>query len=320
MGCGASAPKPASLTQQEEMCKWSAKAMVIVCLQYVLNEKIKKGVVPIQAPGSDMDGLRKMVTDLREAAKGLGESVGGAGDAVAEGAEKVGGAGGMLGGMIAGAVGAASKAVAGAVGGAGGSVLNGLAGTIEGQVAKVDAEFAKIAGTVAEANTPEIVAVYQEVLNTADFQKCLELCRGAEPFGQAEYDACEKDKITKAFMKAAGDKIAGPLITAVDAEIDKSTLVSTWEATINNVNDANKKMTELLKVENKEAIKLDIKEYIVAEIIKKIAEEMNTYEADIRVKPDDTRPPQAAGTATFNVCLSGKAIMAEDYKAFTKGN
>jgi len=320
MGCGASV-KTASEEQKDEMAVFACKKMMQLCANYVINEEVIKNKskdVTIPAPQQQLSEFKNFGEALGQAAAKVKANVKDSGSGVADQAKAGAGAaaasiGGAVGGFLNKAADAAGKAVdvaTDAMGSAAEKVLGASADTISDALSKFDSEFSKVAQEVVEGNEDAIMKAYQKVINECQFVKPFALCRG-DP--GAAYENCQSDRVSKAFSDASTKLLEVALLEAVQEKLSTSNVVKLWDKSISAYNDANEKMGEndiTKEFQAKEPIKLDIKAYIVQQIILKLGALMGKEEAAVRKNPS----LKAENQKTFCRIFSGATITKADYE------
>lgn len=315
MGCGASV-KQVTDEQKDAMSIDACKRMMSVCANHVVRNTPKDVTVP--APADQVKSIKDNEAALRNASltvKGDMQDGAKAGADAAKG--MAAGLGGAVGGMLSKAAdvaGQAANAVAGAGGDVAAKVFSDAADGLKNALEKVDAEFGKVGDIVVVKNADKIMEVYQKVIDECIFNKAFELCRGEAPFGQAEYDACASDRVTKCFNGASASLLEAPLLAAVQDNLSSSSLVESWDSTIGKFNAANAELgkNELTKQFQTTPIELDIKKYIVQQIIISLGELMGKQEAAHRKNPAAV----ASDDETFCIIFSGATVMPTHYSAF----
>eukprot|EP00442_Polarella_glacialis_P005455 CAMPEP_0115092298 /NCGR_PEP_ID=MMETSP0227-20121206/26672_1 /TAXON_ID=89957 /ORGANISM="Polarella glacialis, Strain CCMP 1383" /LENGTH=304 /DNA_ID=CAMNT_0002484069 /DNA_START=90 /DNA_END=1004 /DNA_ORIENTATION=- len=303
MGCGGSSPAKPEHVQQ--MCSTTARDLMIVCVQKVLDSAVKDKGIKISAPINQVDDLNKLVATLRKAGE---DGKSGISASAAAAGEKVGG---MFGGAIGGFVASAGSMVGSGAGG----TLNTLADGVESGVKEIDSSFSTVAAELVDAKKDEIIAVYNDVIQNSAFPDAYSLCRGKE----YKYATCPPDRISSSFMIVAGALIKEKLSAAVKEEVKKKAAVKYWDAAITKYNAGCGMMQDLMKGDPDAAppkLEFDINNYIVEQVVAKLSEAMAAHEAAVRAKPGEAG---AKRPASFCICLSDTPITNEAFNLWTQG-
>eukprot|EP00927_Polykrikos_kofoidii_P021889 TRINITY_DN20598_c0_g2_i1.p1 TRINITY_DN20598_c0_g2~~TRINITY_DN20598_c0_g2_i1.p1 ORF type:complete len:376 (-),score=80.58 TRINITY_DN20598_c0_g2_i1:76-1062(-) len=286
----------------------------------------------IRAPANTTDKMTKLVTNLRDAAAKAKDDSEAGGAAFAEDAGKLaegvssffGGRGASVLGKIAAGVGAAGDVVSGAAGTTAAEVLTTFADGVQQTIDSLDKSFSTVGQELAGKKYEAIIEVYQKAIAESEMMKSSSkagdtskrsLVRGEPPFGPEQYAACPLDRITTTFNAASAKSLEEQLSPAVRDEIANSAVVSTFNSTKENYTKANDFLgkSEVLKKFQGEPIEVDIKEYIVAQVIEKIGNVMAKREAEVRKQPASkvTLLPD-----TFAICFSGGKLTNAVYKRY----
>jgi hypothetical protein len=346
MGCASAKPVQATPEQKEEMCRFACKSMCTVCVEQVINVDIvekKSADFKIEAPGKEVQKAKDFVVTLRkEAAAGRARAEGG-GEAKPEEAKAEGEEGPAAEGPAAEAEGPAAEAeakpkgmmakaraeaeamaakaegmadkAAGAASAAAGKaeaiVLEGLADSLQARIDALEKDFSVVAQDVVSAKAKEIFDIYIKLITETVFPSATTLVRGADG---TKYEAVAPGTIASAFNEASAKKLEEAMLPAVQEETAKHKVVASWDASIEKFNSVNENMPERLSAQLKqEPIQLDIKLYIVQEIIKKLTVLMGKVEDEVRKVPKGRakRFPR-----TFERCFSGQALTEDEWKYF----
>jgi len=305
MGCGASAAPPRVLDQNEmrEMCDVGAREMEILCVTQAMGKPETLIVKPPDCVNKHRANAQKLrdaaeyaLTAITEITSGdMGERVAGA---VAKG--------GMLGkvfGMAGQAVDKAAEMSGAAAGAAVSSSLNLMSQGLDKAIDAIQKPFTDVGKDLVNTKYNDILKVYADFINNYKFADSLALCRGAEPFGPDEYNACAGDAISSSLTAASVQDLAKLMLPIVQTEIDKHAITKAWDLVIDSTNAAYDFIRQYAVLENfgLEKTDLDINIYIVTETILGLGELMGKEEAAIRVNPQGkSRRPE-----TFAVVFSG---------------
>jgi hypothetical protein len=282
----------------------------------------------VQAPGKEMDQLRGLVVNLMKSAEeaknnSVGTAVGEGADKVAEKATSLfGGAVGSFVGKVSGGVGTAAEAVAGVAGTGIEQCLNAMGQGVQSTIDSLDASFSRVARDLAASKSKEILKVYEITLaecnltsNSSSATGYRALVRGETPFGEEEYKKCPSDKITQEFNKISATSLKVALEPAVGDAISKSTAVSAFDKAKDQYTAANEYLASIdfLKQFKGEPIQIDLKEYVVQQVIQKMGSVMAVREGEIRKEPSGkvSKFPE-----TFPICFSGMQMTNANYTTY----
>jgi hypothetical protein len=336
MGCGCGVLK-ISEGQKEEMFTAGVKEMMKLALVngYIRAKDPETGL-NVKAPGEPMKKARSFAEKMHEASavarEKCEETVESGTDKVNElaeaGADAAAKAGGMLGGLLgkaaAGAADLAGKAANVAASGAGllaEKVIKGAALAMDEAINAIDKPFADVGKDIFKAKEAEIVALYVELIKECRIPNAVSVARGNEPWGPAEYAACSQTRCVDTFHNCCKEKTLEGLRAIVQDEINKHFVTKAWDTVIEKFNECNAKLREYKALEGylMDDIKLDINEYIIAEVDKQFLEMMQSVEKQIRPNSkqysDKTDMP-----VTFHMLFSGtpgyNEFTYEDYVNF----
>jgi len=243
-----------------------------------------------------------------ESAKGANQSSQEAGDSVSK---AVGG--GLVGSMLGGAA-AAMADVGIAAGQVLGSGMDKLAADLKKYLDDIDADFAACALQVTKELQTEIAEAYNKILKNAPFPNALGLIRGDKPYGQAQYNACNKDRIAKAFMTAVvgeSPALLEALIKVTETKVGEHKVTKAWKDMCSFAKTNNPGIKALDNIGN-----FDINKYIAEEIIKGLGDIMGKREAGIRSQPGQCSAK--AYPQTLPLMFSGSDIYMGHYDTFKR--
>lgn len=298
MGCGASVgPQPLGQEDLNILCILAAKEMGLLCMKAVI-ETDKISSLSITAPG--------VVSDMRQDAKKIRDDAANAEDKLKEAAS---GVGGMLGSAMAGA----AQLAAGGVGAAIGKILNGLASAIDAAVDKVDDSFKSVAQDIVSAKKNEFLDTFQKHIAGLVSSNALSLCRGESPWHGAAYEATKPDACSNALIVASAESLKEVLGPQVDDALDNHKATKAWADVIGKINEAIDKIGQYPKLESMkpQKIELNIKDYIITQIIAKVGQLMGQEEAALRL---DSVGKSQALPETFPAVFSKRELTTADKK------
>lgn len=321
MGCGASGGMGRKLDEssstedvrlKQEMAEEVARHACMLMAQQALDSVTKDGSFgdyQIGAPKTEMGAFREMQASLEksaESAKSANQSSKEAGDSLSK---AVGG--GLVGSMLGGAA-AAMADVGIAAGQVLGSGMDKLAADLKKYCDDVDADFAACALQVTKDLQKEIAEAYNKILKNAPFPNALGLIRGDKPYGQAQYNACNKDRIAKAFMTAVvgeSPALLEALIKVTETKVGEHKVTKAWKDMCSFAKTNNPGINALDNIG-----KFDINKYIAEEIIKGLGDIMAKREAGIRSQPGQCSAK--AYPQTLPLMFSGSDIYMCHYDTF----
>jgi len=310
MGCGASAnpPRPCNPAEMAALCGAQAKNMALVCIDPALA---KSADLKVTAP-KEVEGWRKTVTDLREAAKSCASTA----ERQPEPEKKTG----MMEGMMNKMVDAATK-VADNISAAAGSIseaaINTAADGMEDVINTVEKPFTTVGQEIVDAKKNEIKEAFVNFINGLDPEgsgKAIELVRGQEPWGAAEYAAVPSGAVTDFLCRVQAEEITTLLQGIVDEEIKKHAVTKNWDAAISKYN-ATAKMVGDNSFMEKSGVKmapvqLNLSKHIVSQCVEQIVGFMNEEEKKVRADPSNKSPTPE----TFAKVFSGSPLDDVVYK------
>jgi len=286
MGCSGS--KPATDEERQEICKFVAKDLLLICVDDALKDPDK---VKILAPSDSLQKIKEACVNIREAAAKLVEK----GE---EEGEEENSSGGMFGGMLGGLLDKAQDLVeegmdkASELGCLGTSkAMNGLASGMEASVAKVETPFSTIGQELITAKKADIIQVLKETIkaDSTPVDNAAKLCLDPDQPNAIANNLLSQGDVWKGVV----DK----LLPISNAAVDKHNAVEAWDNVIISYNkacDQIAKMLESMKAkvpalesfEGPSRIELDIKKYICEEAAKEIGRLMGEGEASRRQTPE----------------------------------
>jgi hypothetical protein len=290
----------------EEVARHACMLMAQQALDTVTKDG-NFGDYQIGAPKKEMGAFREMQKSLEksaESAKGANQSSQEAGDSMSK---AVGG--GLVGSMLGGAV-AAVADVGIAAGQALGSGFDKLAAELKNKLDDVDADFAACASQVTKEVQTDIAEAYNKILKNAPFPNALGLIRG-----DGQYNACNKDRLTKAFMTAVvgnSPALLEDLIKVTETKVGNHKVTKAWKDMCSFAKTNNPGINALDDIGN-----FDINKYIADEIIKGLGDIMAKREAEIRSQPDQCGAKQYS--KTLPLMFSGSDIYMCHYDTFKSG-
>lgn len=301
MGCIGS--KPASPSEQNEMCKEACKSVMTTIVPQALASGSQ---VTITAPEKELASIRKMATDLRAAATEAKTKMAEAGHTATG---KVGSiaasTGGAVGSLLTKAVNAVDSVVDKTAAIAGGGLehaLTALADGLDNQLKSLDDKFATIGKEILENKKENITAVYSEQITACSFDQAPSLCQGQG-----------SDAITAAFhvqMRQALAEKMSPIVKEAAA----SGLAAAWNSAVDKVNSANEKLgsTEWGAKYKQAPITLDFNKFVADQMVTKLETVLSQKERDLRSSPPDNK--------LLSVCLAKKEITKTAYDTWKKGS
>lgn len=321
--------------QKEEMFTAATKEMMKMC---VVDAYLKKDELKVVAPTSAMENVRNFAQKMHDASAvarekctdAMGSATDTANELAEAAKEKAEEKGGMLGGMLGSAAamvtdlaGSAANVAASAAGLAAEKAIKGVAVAMDASINALDDPFEKVGKDIFHEKQAEIINKYASIINGCRIPKAVEVVRGAEPFGAAEYANCKPSKCCDTLQNVCKDDIHKGLHEVVQEEINKHAVTKAWDLMIENYNKCNEKLGEypILKEMQTEPIKLDINKYIVEEVAAQFHELMCKREAEIRQSPEGKSKEMPR---TFHLCFGGEpaydAFTMEHYANFRKTN
>ena len=305
MGCGCSV---GTLTkdQLDNMFDFGAREMMKRCL---ISAYAQKDNMKVKAPTQEMVTIRKMADTIHKWSDQIKDKLEASQDKLAdkldEGADKVKGMVGNLFGntaaAVAGAAADAASAVADKTTDVAASVtgfmlekgLLGVASGLDAAIAAIDAPFEAVGKDIFNAKKNEIIKCYCDII---DGEKCKiaepqNAVRGADPWGEAEYKACQADLCVRTMQKQCTETMQVEMHKVVQEEINKHTVTSVWDTLIKTYNSCILELNkiadqyEILKGLERDPIKLDIGTYIVNQVIIEFYILMMQQEVEIRKEP-----------------------------------
>jgi len=322
MGCGASVPKEASPEQKATMCAVAGKEMMVICTPLALA---KSDQIKVKAP-PDVEKLRKVVSDLRAAAKDAKNL--GTDEKVKEPEKKSGG--GMLGGMMQAAADLGAQVVEAGVNAAGNVAavaieksLNMAADQLEKAVNAVEKPFTEVGKEVAGEKKEQMQKVFENYIANLPLQssgQAIKLVRGEDPQNDAAYRAVPGSALSDYLCRKSAKNLVQQLLPVCEEAIKKHQITNTWNSVIENFNslcDTIKNMDFAKKNDLElKPIELDINDYIVSQCVEELAKIMGAEETAIRqtgTHKDAKRP------MLFSSVFSGAQLTENLFKDMDKG-
>jgi len=293
MGCGASLPKPCTPDQKATLCAAMGKEMMRICVKPTLATACSKTDFKLKIPAPpEVARLRKDVENLRKGAKEWKDQMLDAGkDAAAATAPVAAKPAGMMSGLMnAGKelAGKATEAVAGAAGDVAEATLNTMADQLEKLINTIEEPFEKVGQEIVIEKRDKIEAVLEAYIANLALKasgQAVELVRGAEPHGPAEYDKVE-DALTDFLFRKSAKNLFAQLHPICQEAIKAHAITKIWNNVIETWNSLCKSIgaIEIAKKNNlvPQPIELDIDEYIVEQCIEQLATIMGKKEKAIR--------------------------------------
>lgn len=288
------------------LCVLAAKEMGVLCLKAVV-ETDKISLLSIKAPpavSGMRDDAKKLREDAASAQEKLKDAAGGSEDAT-----KGTGVVGMLGSAMAGA----AQLAAGGAGAAIGAVLNTAANAIDAAVDKVDESFESVARDVVSSKKEEFLQTFQKHIEGLVSSNALSLCRGERPWDGAAYEATKPNACSNALIVASAESLKELLLPQVDDALESHKATKAWSELIGKVNSAIDKIGQYPKLESMKPrkIELNIKDYIITQIIAEVGQLMGQEEATLR---SDSMGKSQTLPATFPAVFSKRTLTGADKK------
>jgi len=305
MGCGCSVA-PLSKDQLDTMFDFGARQMMKRCL---IAAYAQKDTMKVQAPTTEMEAIRKMADAIHKLSAEIkekmdagqdkvAEKIEGAANSATEMAGKLGGgwaekAVGIAAGAAAKGIDIASDAAASGTGMVLEKILQGLANTLDAAIAAIDEPFTTVGKDIFNAKKNEIIKYYCDIID-GEFCRIKDpqdAVRGAAPWGETEYKACQTDKCVRTMQKQCTAKMQKELHEVVQEEIKKHTVTSAWDTLIKAYNRCTQELNEfvdqysILKGLEMEPFKLDIGVHIVNHVVIEFYTLMMLQETEIRKNP-----------------------------------
>merc|ERR550525_926482 len=145
----------------------------------------------------------------------------------------------------------------------------------------MDGQFSRIASELVDAKKVDIVNHFNDAIKGCPFDDAHVVVRGS----LFDYTSAQKDAVTKAFWDQCRPALTATLREDVINEINKKSVVSTWNGLIEKVNAGNKLIADARKAPVEAPAKLDIGQYIVEQIIELLMKLMRKREAEVRQDP-----------------------------------
>jgi len=172
-------------------------------------------------------------------------------------------------------------------------LLDGLAKTLDAAIAAIDEPFATVGKDIFNAKKTEIIKCYCDIIDgeSCRIKEPQEAVRGAAPYGEAEYKACQPDKCVRTMQKQCTEEMQKQMGQVVLEEVKKHVVTSTWDSLIKAYNSCIDELNkfvdkyEILKGLSMEKFKLDICTYIVNQTIIEFYVLMANQEIEIRKNP-----------------------------------
>jgi len=274
---------PASNAEREEMCLEACKVIMLDVAPKALDDDFTS--FAITAPAEELASIRRLATNLRQAAQDSKGKMNEKGQAAAESLKKapskVSGSGpSVIGTLLNKAVDGAGLAIGGAasLAGAGaGKALTMLADNIENQLANLDAKFTEAGKEFLVAKKEHIKQAYTDSIPGCSFPRAQYLMRGGAT-----------DAVCQAFHTECLEQLSSKLQHQAQDITKSKGLIKTWDAIVQLVNDANKQLGqfEWAAKFKQEPIKLDINKYIAEQTCMQLLPAMSRHEAALRKMPN----------------------------------
>lgn len=285
----------------------AGKEMLLLCASMAMD---KSDDIKVQPP-PEIAQMRKHAATLRaQGDQARAAAPGTALDAVAPAA--AGGMAGMMGGMLAKAVDTASDLASKGID----MVCKGMADSMDKAVDAIEASMTTVGKTLVSGKKEEIKQSMLKVISSLDITanggKATTLCRGAEPHGAAEYQACPGNSLSAFLMSKVQADLEAELLGTVGDAVRASTAVTAWNAAIGKYNEMVAKMAEM-KMATPETIQLDLPKYIVAQTVASMLDVMGKEEAEVRRDSAKERAMKPEHPVTFSKVFSGAKLDATVY-------
>jgi len=270
MGCGASAPQPALITDEhmKEMCHDCCSRMEVIVLYKAFSDSGRN--IRVKPPPCVQE-MRDNVNEFRKMADELSN----AGDSQKP-------ASSMLGSVMNAATAAAGSVAGGALG----LTVDAL----DQAVTAFEKPFRNISGDIIMKKKDEMIRTYIDFIRGWEFVDPVKMIRGEDPkTNQREsYLKVPKDNISSWLARAAGKKIAKAIHPVAEEEIKNHTITNCWNTlneAYNAAHTAFSKSVADLDSRGIKKISLDLDEYITEQIVIEIQKMMGEEEAHIRGDP-----------------------------------
>ena len=218
-------------------------------------------------------------------------------------APAAGGMAAMMGGMLTKAADAASELAGKGID----LVCKGMADTMDKSVDAIEGSMTTVGKTLVSGSKEEIKQSLLKVIERTELARATALCRGAEPHGAAEYQACAGNSLSAFLGSKVQADIEAELLSLVGDAVRASTAVTTWDAAIGQYNKLVGKMEEM-NMAKPEPIKLDLEKYIVAQTVASILDVMGKAEAEVRKDSAKERATKPEHPVTFSKVFSGAKL------------
>lgn len=283
----------------------AGKEMLLLCAALAMerSEDIK-----VQPP-PEIAQMRKHAADLRgqgdqaRAQLAPAAAAGGLAGDLAAVAPAAGGMAAMMGGMLTKAADAASELAGKGID----LVCKGMADTMDKSVDAIEGSMTTVGKTLVSGSKEEIKQSLLKVIERTNLERATALCRGAEPHGAAEYQACAGNSLSAFLGSKVQADIEAELMSLVGDAVRASTAVTTWDAAIGQYNALVGKMEEM-NMAKPEPIKLDLEKYIVAQTVASILDVMGKAEAEVRKDSAKERATKPEHPVTLSKVFSGAKL------------